>query len=240
VERRLKTWIKIWEIARRLVYQNRWVYLLLLLFPFGMAAILVVPEAHPAVEDVLGVLHQECLYGLALVAFTGGALLGNELRSRRIVTVLSRAVGRRQYFVALLCATWVPLVAYMVSYVISGCFLLHVLGRPLSLVFALGMLQLVVGVWTAATALFFSTWLPMMLASTASLASLALLASIGYEWPWFAPGRLMLALTQGDLRVASGLVQQPGAVVLLFAAAAVFFAAGMTVFERRDLALKSD
>ncbi len=92
---------KIWQITRRLLYQNRWIYLFLMLWPFGMAAILLVPAAKPETDDVLSILHQECLYGLGLVAFTGSALLGNEQRSRRIATVLSRAVSRRQYFFAL-------------------------------------------------------------------------------------------------------------------------------------------
>ena len=111
---------KIWQIARRLLYQNRWIYLFLMLWPFGMAAILLVPAAKPEIDDVLSILHQECLYGLGLVAFTGGALLGNEQRSRRIASVLSRAVSRRQYFFALVSAAWLPLALYVVSFVISG------------------------------------------------------------------------------------------------------------------------
>src|SRR6202021_2780302 len=75
---------KIWQIARRLLYQNRWIYLFLMLWPFGMAAILLVPAAKPEIDDVPSIVHQECLYGLGLVAFTGGALLGNEQRSRGI------------------------------------------------------------------------------------------------------------------------------------------------------------
>ena len=111
---------KIWQITRRLLYQNRWIYLFLMLWPFGLAAILLVPAAKPEIDDVLSILHQECLYGLGLVAFTGSALLGNEQRSRRIATVLSRAVSRRQYFFALACAAWLPLAFYVVSFVVSG------------------------------------------------------------------------------------------------------------------------
>ena len=111
---------KIWLITRRLLYQNRWIYLFLMLWPFGIAAILLVPAAKPEIDDVLSILHQECLYGLGLVAFTGSALLGNEQRSRRIATVLSRAVSRRQYFFALVSAAWLPLAFYVVSFVVSG------------------------------------------------------------------------------------------------------------------------
>ena len=197
----MKTWTmsKTWQIARRLLYQNRWIYLFLMLWPFGMAAILLVPAAKPEAEDVLSILHQECLYGLGLVAFTGGALLGNEQRSRRIASVLSRAVSRRQYFFALVSAAWLPLALYVVSFVISGIALLTAIDQPPPLVLTLALAQLVLGLWTAAAALFFATWLPMMLASTASLALLALLGFLGYLWPGFAPARLLFTLTQGDL-----------------------------------------
>jgi MFS family permease len=234
------TMAKIWQITRRLLYQNRWIYLFLLLWPFGMAAILLLPAGKPETEDVLSILHQECLYGLGLVAFTGSALLGNEQRSRRIATVLSRAVSRRQYFFALLSAAWLPLALYVAGFMVSGIALFDAIDRPVPLLFALGLAQLVLGMWTAVAALFFSTWLPMMLASTASLGLLALLGLAGYQWPGFAPARLFFTLTQGDLDAAARLLQHPSGFVLIVLGAAVIFAAGTAIFERRDLGLKSD
>jgi hypothetical protein len=231
---------KIWLITRRLLYQNRWIYLFLMLWPFGLAAILVVPAAKPEIDDVLSVLHQECLYGLGLVAFTGSALLGNEQRSRRIATVLSRAVSRRQYFFALASAAWLPLVFYVVSFVVSGTMLFAAIDRPWPLLVALALAQLVLGMWTAAAALFFATWLPMILASTASLGLLALLGFAGYEWPGFGPARLLFVMTQGDLGAAARLLRDPTGFLLIILGAGILFAAGTAIFERRDLGLKSD
>ena len=179
---------KIFEITRRLLYQNRWIYLFLMLWPFGMAAILLLSAGKPETDDVLSILHQECLYGLGLVAFTGSALLGNEQRSRRIATVLSRAVSRRQYFLALFSAAWLPLALYVVSFVASGAALFSAIDRPLPLLFALALAQLVLGMWTAAAALFFATFLPMMLASTASLGAVGLAGPGGLCLAWLCPG----------------------------------------------------
>jgi hypothetical protein len=232
--------MKIWQITRRLLYQNRWIYLFLMLWPFGMAAILLVPSGTPEIDDVLSILHQECLYGLGLVAFTGSALLGNEQRSRRIASVLSRAVSRRQYFLALASAAWLPLALYAVSFLVSGTVLLGAVGRPLPLLFALALTQLVLGMWTAAAALFFATFLPMMLASTASLGLLALLGFAGYRWPGFVPARLLFALTEGDLAAAASLLHHSGGFVVIMLGSAVLFAAGTAIFEYRDLNLNSD
>jgi MFS family permease len=232
--------MKTWQIARRLLYQNRWIYLFLMLWPFAMAAILLVPAAKPELDDVLSILHQECLYGLGLVAFTGSALLGNEQRSRRIASVLSRAVSRRQYFFALVSAAWLPLAIYVGSFVVSGSALFASVHRPVTLLFTLALVQLVLGMWTAAAALFFATWLPTLLASTASLGLLALLGLAGYQWPGFVPARLLFTLTQGDLGEAGRMLYHPGGVLLIILGAALLFAAGTAIFERRDLRLKSD
>jgi len=231
---------KIWQITRRLLYQNRWIYLFLVLWPFAMAAILLVPAGRPEADDVLSILHQECLYGLGLVAFAGSALLGNEQRSRRIASVLSRAVSRRQYFFALVSAAWLPLALYVVSFMVSGSALFVAIERPLDGLLALALAQLVLGMWTASAALFFATWLPTMLASTASLAVLAALGLAGYAWPGFAPARLLFTLTQGDLTGAARMLLHPGGFFLIVLAAGLLFVAGTAIFERRDLRLKSD
>jgi hypothetical protein len=231
---------KIWQITRRLLYQNRWIYLFLMLWPYAMAAILLVPAGRLEIDDVLSILHQECLYGLGLVAFAGSALLGSEQRSRRIASVLSRAVSRRQYFFALVSAAWLPLALYVVSFIVSGSALFAAIDRPLGGLLALALAQLVLGMWTASAALFFATWLPTMLASTASLAVLAVLGLAGYAWPGFAPARLLFTLTQGDLTGAARMLHHPGGFLLIILGAAVLFAAGTAIFERRDLGLKSD
>ncbi len=181
-------------------------------------------------------------------AFTGwgwwhlpaSALLGNEQRSRRIATVMSRAVSRRQYFFALFSAAWLPLAVYVASFVASGLALFAAVEKPPAFLFALALAQLVLGLWTAAGALFFATWLPMMLASTASLGLLALLGFAGYVWPGIAPARLLFTLTQGDLGETASMLQHPGSFLLIIAGAALLFAAGTAIFERRDLPLKSD
>ena len=123
---------------------------------------------------------------------------------------------------------------------VSGIALFAAIDRPWPILFALALAQLVLGMWTAAAALFFATWLPMMLASTASLGLLTLLGFAGYEWPSFAAARLLFVLTQGDLGEAARLLRHPSGFILIIVGAGLLFAAGTAIFEHRDLALKTD
>ena len=122
----------------------------------------------------------------------------------------------------------------------SGIALFVEIDRPWQVLFPLALAQLALGMWTAAAALFFATWLPMMLASTASLALLGLLGFAGYVWPSFGAARLLFVLTQGDLSEARRMLWHPSGIVVIVVGAVILFAAGTAIFERRDLALKSD
>jgi hypothetical protein len=51
---------------------------------------------------------------------------------------------------------------------------------------------------------------------------------------------LLFTLTQGDLDAAARILRHPGGFILIVLGAALLFAAGSAIFERRDLRLKSD
>jgi hypothetical protein len=135
---------------------------------------------------------------------------------------------------------WLPLILYVISFVLCGLRLFSAIHKPHDILFALAASILVLGMWTAAAALFFATWLPLMLASTATIASLAFAGLCGYLWPWFSAGRLLVILTQGDLTTAAHMLRHPIGFFSIALGAVLLFAAGTLIFERRDLKLKSD
>jgi hypothetical protein len=226
--------MKIWEIARRLLAQNRWLYLFLVLWPLVLAAIFLLPRSSPSADDVAAVLHQECIYGLALVVFSGSVQLGNEERSRRIVTVLSRAVSRRQYLFALGLAAWIPLVPYAISIFLSGLLLDRYTNHLASTIFDLVLL----GAWTAAPSLFFASWLPTILASGATLALISGTVGLSRVWPQFGLGGMLGALVGMGVRPQG--VARVTAWLTLVVTGIVFFAAASVIFEHRDLRLKEE
>ena len=222
------------RIAWRLLWANRWLWMLLVLWPWGMAAILLIGGPHPAPEDVAAALEQQSIYGLALVAFAGGALLGNEQRSRRIVLVLSRAVSRRQYLGALWLAAFLPLVLYVLDLALTG----PALGVPALVLWqALGAL-LVLSLTTASLAVLASLVLPGVIAGALSLAAVSLPLLLPAGWQ-LAQSRLLQILLSGPITEHTRLVFGAGLLEGLLLSGGIFEAA-VRVFERRDLRLKSE
>jgi hypothetical protein len=221
-------------IAWRLLWANRWLWLLLVLWPWAMAAVMLTGGLHPAPEDVEAALAQQSLYGLALVAFTGGALLGNEQRSRRIVLVLSRAVSRRQYLGALWLAAFLPLVAYVLDLALTA----PVLGAAaVTLWQTLGAL-LLLSMTMASLAVLGSLVLPGVIAGILSLTVLSLPLLLPPGWQ-IAQTRLLQVLLSGPVAEHTRLVFGAGLLEAVLLSGALFEAA-VRIFEQRDLRLKSE
>jgi hypothetical protein len=230
--------IKAWLIAKRLLWQNRWFFLMLMLWPYLMAAILCF-GGQPDPDDVLWMLHQECFAGLALVAVTGSTLLGNEQRSRRIITVLARAVSRPQYLFALLLTAWLPLLLYVSGFLISGIFMASLLRTPNQGILAMAAAQLVLGIWAGAVSIFWSILLPQIVASIVSVGCVGLAVYVG-QLGWIGPGRLLLALFQTSIsgKNVPATIGMDTALTIL--AGVVWLTAAAWLFSRRDLNLLAD
>jgi hypothetical protein len=222
------------HIARRLLWMNRWLWLLLLLWPWGMAAMLLAGGLHPAPEDVEAALEQQCIYGLGLVAFAGGALLGNEQRSRRIVLVLSRAVSRREYLGALWLAAFLPLLVYVLDLALTG----PVLGVSGAVQWQMLGALLLLSVMTASLAVLASLTLPGVIAGLVSLVVLSVPLLLPTGWQ-IAETRLLQILLSGPATQHAAFVFGAGLLETLVLSAAIFEAA-VQIFERRDLRLKSE
>lgn len=222
------------RIAQQLLWANRWLWLLLVLWPWGMAAFLLISGLHLTPEDIAALFQQQIIYGMALVAFAGGSLLGNEQRSRRIVLVLSRAVSRRQYLAALWLAAFLPLLMYVIDLALTG----PVLGAPADMLWqTLGAL-LLLSLTMASLAVLASLVLPGVIAGALSLAVLSLPLLLPPGWQ-IAQARLLQILLGGAVTEHTRLVYGAGFLESVLLSGAIFEAA-VRIFEQRDLRLKSE
>ena len=209
-------------LTRLILLRNKWLILLLMVWPIMIALVIHFLGAGMSRDDIVALLHQESLYGVAMVAFAGSALLGAEERSGRIQPVLARKVTRSQYLAALLCAAWLPLLLYVAGFLLAGLlFRADTLGNALHLwndIRIMAASQLYVGLVVAAASIFFSVMLPTAFAAVGTIATAAI---IEYLAATFKAGLLLQSLTS-------------------FVVAILFFSAAVAVFNQKDLNLNSD
>ena len=178
-------------IAVNFAREQRWPILTLLLWVMLFAFLGLVTDIHRQREDLLFVFKQDALYLLAFSVFFGGSAIYNERRSRRILGVLSKAVGRQQYLSGLVLGVTMACAVYCFVLGLTGSWTLGVTGFPISHIWFL-MLCLVVACMLAGTvALMFSTFLNPFFAAgaTAMVLGAPALAGqfVGPQWGYVIP-----------------------------------------------------
>jgi len=173
-------------IAVNFVREQRWPIFVLLLWVLLLVFLGLVTDIRREREDLLFVFKQVAVYAVAFSIFFGGSAIYNERRSRRILSVLSKAVGRQQYLSGLVLGVAIACGIYCFALGMTGSWTLGAAGFPISQVWFL-MLCLVVACTLAGTvALMFSTFLNPFFAAGATAAVLGLPAVAGHALgaPW--------------------------------------------------------
>ena len=178
-------------IAVNFVREQRWPILTLLLWVLLLAFLGLVTDIQRQREDLLFVFKQDAVYVLAFSVFFGGSAIYNERRSRRILGVLSKAVGRQQYLSGLVLGVTIASAVYCFTLGLTGSWTLGAAGFPISRVWFL-MVCLVAACMLAGTvALMFSTFLNPFFAAgaTAMVLGVPALASqiFGARWGYVIP-----------------------------------------------------
>lgn len=178
-------------IAVNFVREQRWPILTLLLWVLLLAFLGLVTDIQRQREDLLFVFKQDAVYVLAFSVFFGGSAIYNERRSRRILGVLSKAVGRQQYLSGLVLGVTIASAVYCFTLGLTGSWTLGAAGFPISRVWFL-MICLVAACMLAGTvALMFSTFLNPFFAAgaTAMVLGVPALAGqiFGARWGYVIP-----------------------------------------------------
>jgi ABC-type transport system involved in multi-copper enzyme maturation permease subunit len=178
-------------IAINFAREQRWPMLTLLLWVLLLAFLGLISDIHHQREDLLFVFKLDAVYVSAFSIFFGGSAIYNERRSRRILAVLSKAVGRQQYLSGLVLGVTLACVIYCFALGMTGSWTLGEAGFPISRVWFL-MVCLVAACALAGTvALMFSTFLNPFFAAgaTAMVLGLPALAAqfLGPQWAYVIP-----------------------------------------------------
>lgn len=155
-------------IAFNFVREQRWPILVLLLWILLLVFLGLATDIRSSREDLLFVFKQVAIYAVAFSIFFAGSAIYNERRSRRILSVLSKAVGRQQYLSGLVLGVSAASAIYCFALGLTGSWTLGGAGFPVSQVWFLMLCLLAACTLAGTIALMFSTFLNPFFAAGAT------------------------------------------------------------------------
>jgi len=226
-------------IAVNFVREQRWPIFVLLLWVLLLAFLGLIADIQRQREDLLFIFKQVAVYVVVFSVFFGGSAIHNERKSRRILAVLSKAVGRQQYLSGLVLGVTIACTIYCFALGITGSWTLGEAGFSVRQVWFL-MLYLIVASMLAGTiALMFSTFLNPFFAAGATAMVLglpAVAAHVGARWEYVIPVySLSAAVLKSSFKPAGDALWFP--LGLAVVETIVFWALAARIFSRMDIAV---
>lgn len=232
---------KIVVVTWAILLQNRWQLILLAAWPWLFTLLLQHAGGTPSADDIVSLLHQECLYGLALTGILASNAYGTELRSRRAIFVLSRAVSRRQYLAALWLSAVVPGILYLWSMAGSGLIVISP-AVPNVAAFLYMLLELLfLMVWVGALGILSSMIFPGFMAWVGVSVAASIILYLSGDNMYLGPGRLVRSMMNGHLLQSGvGMPIHIISVASTLLQAAIFAYLAGWIFRRKDIYSFSD
>ena len=226
-------------IAVNFVREQRWPIFVLLLWVLLLAFLGLIADIQRQREDLLFIFKQVAVYVVVFSVFFGGSAIHNERKSRRILAVLSKAVGRQQYLSGLVLGVTIACTIYCFALGITGSWTLGEAGFSVRQVWFL-MLYLIVASMLAGTiALMFSTFLNPFFAAGASAMVLglpAVAAHFGGGWEYVVPAySLSAAVLKSSFKPSGDVLWFP--LGLAVAETIVFWVLAARIFAHVDIAV---
>ncbi len=230
----------IFLIAANLLREQRMPVIFLMLWSGVIAAAFSFGEEELIQNDFVFLLGQQALYAVGFSAFVATFSVHNERRSRRILSVLSRAIERRTYLAGILLGVALCFSLYCIAISASSLWITRNLGyQPLD--FAKLVVVLIVAcLLTAAIGLFFATFLDPLPATAATALLIAIpglpAKLVGELWVHSIP---VYSLSSSVMRFSFDSAWMPSGSILAWGVveALGFWLLASWIFARRDVAV---
>ena len=227
-------------IAANFLRQHRWPVLLLFAWIVLTAgATGDFGRSRPVNVDVYFYFQQQAIFICIFSAFLAADAIHSERKSRRILLLLSKAISRGEYLLAVMAATWATAIAYAILSAVCGVWLTAHAMLPSAGLWPLFTLVIAGALVSASVAMFFSTFLNPYLATGCTLALFSIPAAWhaarhagAVWWPGFS---LLLQFLTFTLRPDWAPRWSTAAAALL--ESAIFWGLAAVIFERRDIAV---
>jgi ABC-type transport system involved in multi-copper enzyme maturation permease subunit len=229
----------VWLIAANFLREQRWPIVILLGWVALLSAATGFSGLRSTPDDVFMLFQQVAVYVLVFSLFFGASAIRNELRTRRILAVLSKGISRRQYIAGLLLGIVIAIVIYCLALGAAGTWTLPLVGVPAGRFWFLLLGLLAASLLTACVALFFSIFLHPLLATGATVVVVGapLLAGALWKSAW-ASVIPVYAILQGFLNLSEHTTALTGwLVVLAFVETVFLWLLSAWLFSRKDVAV---
>jgi hypothetical protein len=228
-------------IAINFVREQRWPILVMLLWVLLLAFLGLSTEAARQREDLLFVFKQVAVYVVAFSVFFGSSAIYNERRSRRILSVLSKAVARDRYLSGLVLGISLASAIYCFTLGLTGSWTLGQSGFAVAEVWFLMICLLAACVLAGTVSLMFSTFLNPFFAAGATAALMGLPALASYtsgnpHWGLAIPVYALIAVVLKS-SFDSSIVGPWLPVALALCEALVFWFVAAQIFSYIDIAV---
>ncbi len=225
-------------IAANFVREQRLVALLLVAYA-AVASLFFGMMRETSMEDMSFVLKQELIYAIFFSGFIALSSIHNERKTRRLLSVLSKAVTRTQYIAGLLVGVQAITLLYSLVIWLGGVWMLWGRGGIAQLTVVTAA-SLITSLLTASVALFFASFLQPIVATAAAglliIFPMGLARSLGPAWMKALPIYMMVIdIAKHSISVAW--VPSLEVVAITIGEAIAFWLLAALIFSRKDVAV---
>jgi hypothetical protein len=226
-------------IAGNFVRENRWPVIVLFLWGLANGLGAITLASHGA-EESLFFLKQQAMYGVFLTLFLASSTLHNQRRTRRILAVLSKGITRFEYLSGIILGFSGVSLLYGIVFLTAGALTLQKSGANPWLALPLMTFVLVASILAGTVALFFSTFMPPLLALAATGVALGISAVLsgllGKSVTAVVPFYQLISVVS-DFSLSKPAVMPWAAATWGIIYVLVFWVTASWIFSRRDVAV---
>jgi ABC-type transport system involved in multi-copper enzyme maturation permease subunit len=227
-------------IAANFLREHRWPVLILFAWiVLTAAAAGDFGKSRAVNDDVIFYCQQQAIYICVFSAFLAADAIHNERKSRRILLVLSKAISRGEYLLAVILGTCTMAIAYALVFGLCGVWLTARAELPSGQLWSVVILVIAGSVIAATVAMFFSTFLNPYVATAITLLMFSVPATIHVQrhaWSIWLPG-LPILTEMMHFSFKPDWILHWWLAVIAIVESAFFWMMAAAVFNRRDIAV---
>ena len=224
-------------IAINFLRQRRWFVLIYPLLAIAFSAMMLLPGSSPDTEELTVYFTQLSIYAVLIAIMMAAQADFNERKSRRILSLLSKGIERRDYLAGLLAGVVVSSGLFLAGAAVGMLWMASSLSLRPKLVLEAALLMWLSCCLCAALTIFLATFLHPLLA----MAGASFLAGIGLAAHLIRiPGGILFPIADLNLAAKHLLVHEEvsfQAVPVAIVEIVIFWLLAGLIFERRDIAV---